>query len=321
MELKRKEKSKGISPDILVAVTESEQQFIRALNEGIEFKKKKYDTEAWLYRPLQCMKCTQFGHKAIECKHHTQVCFKCGAEGHKRDECKRTVREYKCTHCGKKHNCDSRSCPVTQKEYRKCNREYATILKNHGIVDENFEKMFINEQIDDENETDEEVFTNRKMITEMINAIAIQVDEIEGRVDGHDNDIAELNEVVACHEEEILENKMRIEDIEVASVAHGLYIAENFESMREFMKTFNKEAVWKNTKTMEEQREMAKNRVIQSKEKETGSVSNKPVVERREENDKNKSKLMSRMKEIRKRRGEGEEKKRLNTERGLRVYK
>ncbi|CAF0709222.1 unnamed protein product [Brachionus calyciflorus] len=193
-------KPKRLYMESLVAVTESEQQF-RALKEGIEFKKKKYDTEAWLYRPLQCMKCTQFGHKAIECKHHTKVCFKFRAEGHKRDECKKTVREYKCTHWGKKQNCESRSCPVTQKEYRKCNREYATILKNHGILDENFEKMFGNEEVDYENETDKETYRNTKIITEMINAIAIQVDAIEGRVDGHDNDIVELNEVVACHEE------------------------------------------------------------------------------------------------------------------------
>ncbi|CAF0709220.1 unnamed protein product [Brachionus calyciflorus] len=57
---------------------------------------------------------------------------------------------------------------------------------------------------------------------------------------------------------------------------------------------------------MEEQRESAKNRLVQSKENER--VSNKPVVDRREENDKTKSKLMSRMKEIRK--SMGEEKRR-----------
>ncbi|CAF0873594.1 unnamed protein product [Brachionus calyciflorus] len=67
--------------------------------------------------------------------------------------------------------------------------------------------MFGNGQEEFEEETKEEVYTNSKMITEMMNEIAQQVDTLEDRIVVYDKNIDELNEFVIDHEENIQENK------------------------------------------------------------------------------------------------------------------
>ena len=75
----RKEKIDGKSTNVLIAHTNDEKMFIHMLKNGIDFKNKHYQTEPWIFKPMQCAKCGHIGHKAKDCK-NDQTCLKCGKQ-------------------------------------------------------------------------------------------------------------------------------------------------------------------------------------------------------------------------------------------------
>ncbi|CAF1091906.1 unnamed protein product [Brachionus calyciflorus] len=66
-EINRKVNSEGMPTDTLIGRAKDEEAFIKIIQDGVSIRGKFYEVEPWLFKPLQCLKCGKFGHKAINC--------------------------------------------------------------------------------------------------------------------------------------------------------------------------------------------------------------------------------------------------------------
>lgn len=70
-------------------------------------------------KPLQCFKCYKFGHISTTCRNSTRKCSNC-SEAHDYKDCKSNVS--KCLNCCGSHASISKSCPIYETEFKKCNK-------------------------------------------------------------------------------------------------------------------------------------------------------------------------------------------------------
>lgn len=275
-EIKRKIRPDGQPTNTLIATANDEKSFINLIKNGLIFKNKPYLVEPWIFKPLQCLKCGQIGHKIIECEHEINTCLKCGEDGHETNNCSKTSKDMsiKCINCSKKHFSFSRTCEIIRNEYRKCNRTYAKILKRENLQDANIDRIY---KKDDVNE--ETTCADSETINNMLEAIASEVDTINNKImehksllNTHSNELSTITNVVIRHEEEI-------EQFGISITANTNYLVDNMNSFKEFFKELtNNSREFKQTKSIEEQVEDAKNKTTRNNNKTFSSIGKSSIT-------------------------------------------
>ncbi|CAF0883254.1 unnamed protein product [Brachionus calyciflorus] len=98
-EINRKVRSDRMPTNTLIAVANNEKSFIDILKNGLQLKDKLNASEPWVFKPLQCLKCGQLGHKIIDCDRVEFRCLKCSKSGHETEKCEASSKDYCCINC------------------------------------------------------------------------------------------------------------------------------------------------------------------------------------------------------------------------------
>jgi hypothetical protein len=184
--IERKLKYNKNETSVLMAMVSNEENYIKAIKEKIKIRSKTYETEVWIFKPMQCTKCGEIGHKRDDCKNQ-EKCLKCGAK-HKTSSCTSEFNEYKCILCKGKHASFSTSCLIIKKAYRKTNKSNMKILEKAGLLDKKLNKYYDQKTDESGSETDEDEIekvikndSHAKHLLEKINLLEDQFKRMENK--------------------------------------------------------------------------------------------------------------------------------------------
>ncbi|CAF1104123.1 unnamed protein product [Brachionus calyciflorus] len=204
------------------------------------------------------IKCRIIGHKIAACKAEEYTCLMCGESGH--EKCSKNSRDnIKCILCKRKHYSFCRSCEIIKSKTRKCNRNYAKILKNHRIKCETIDKLYKDETVENIPETRNEI------IDTMMEAIAARVDTLTKEIKNQQEDISTIAEVILAHDDRIGANEKKNLEVDIRITGFSNYIADEFSSIKEFWKDAIKNKEFRPTKSIEEHNEKARNKIQELK--------------------------------------------------------
>ncbi|RNA17697.1 hypothetical protein BpHYR1_035238 [Brachionus plicatilis] len=73
-DIKRRTRLDGVPTNTLVATVNDEKSFVESIKNGVIIRNKIYQAEPWIFKPLQCLKCGDIGHKALDCDTPDYTC-------------------------------------------------------------------------------------------------------------------------------------------------------------------------------------------------------------------------------------------------------
>lgn len=120
---------------LVKAIVANEEDYKRALREGIYINNFYHHTEIYRFRIIRCFKCNEFGHKSINCKSAVDVCLVCKGN-HKNGDCLKNTEEppvIQCSNCNSHdHMANSKECPKFVRQVNNhinFQKRYADVVK------------------------------------------------------------------------------------------------------------------------------------------------------------------------------------------------
>lgn len=107
------------------------------------------------------------------------------------------------------------------------------------------------DDLNNDEETSKPTNESQEIMNAMINEITSKVDEINQTVNNHTEYIETLSETVIQHDTRLTITENKSSEIEIRMQANSNFIAENFENMKEFLKTLNDKAHIKGAKSID----------------------------------------------------------------------